>query len=242
MEEIDAAGSLVTATLEVAVPLAAIGTLAMALLQAAKSALGLHGIYHKWELYRSISDPRARSQLLKLASGTSEPGWAFFNQEIDHLFIQLQSAVATIIDYPRLSEHVAAFRFLTAGAGKDTSTWRKAAEGINELPAANDPEREAKLFGLRQAVEAKKRISKLAQHRIETLRLQIHQRWAWYNQIVAVVLGTILVMIVSDSLLIQWSRNFGLPETNEFSWALKISVSILGGLFAPFCKRHCSYT
>ena len=201
-------------TLDYAVLLAAIGTLAMAVLELLKGAFGLRRHYHRKRVAAWMPDAACRAELLLLAAGGEEGADALYDLPPERMLGQIQAAANVALDFP--DRYAAVYRFLTQG-GPDGEVWgRFAASGAAERDAA-----------AREAQAARARLGNLVARRLDAFQTRTQYRWARINQGLAVAIGAGI-------------SGYALASTSAFrsgnDFAALAGLSLLAGMLAPFAK------
>ena len=239
--ENDAVASLAAGVLEIAVPLAAVGTISMALLELLKSVFRARAIFIRRRLLLWAGDEAGLHVLVRAACGEAMPDYTFYMQNSEDLFAQIQAGAAAAIEFP--DEYPSFYAALTANVAADAAFWRDHQREVRTVPSRDDEDRAERLEQARLAVEARQRVIHYVTRRLENLQTRTSLRWARVNQLASVVLGAVLLWFVSESLLIEWSKHFGtvrlpqlgLPDAVQ-QYLTRGLISVLGGLVAPFSK------
>lgn len=244
----DSVGSLVAAILVIIVPLAAVATIAMAIVQAVKSAFWIRARVHRRRLCSWVGDSQL-SALLRVATGGeshlgasigfSTPAWAFLNQEGEVLFRKLKAGIDIVLEFPVKKEHKDLYDYLTQAVKEDAQYWKEHSEDALNIPERDDKQRAAKLDVARKAAEARQRVTTFVHHRIDTLQAHTEEQWVWWNQICAVSLSVVILWWLSGGLIDQWAEKFtNLKAFVDYYTKLpvRLAVSVLGSLVAPFAK------
>ena len=218
--------------LDYALLLAAIGTIAMALLELIKSVTFWRRHFHRKRIERWLAtapdSKAAYQQLMLLAAGGLESAAVLYDQPTAKLMGQIQAAANVALDFP--SKYLAFYEFIAAApqvrelreSGDDARLWRKFSEERMEgrprkVSAADDVQ-------ARGAAQARARLGNLVSRKLDVLQNEIEFAWARLNQLWSVAGGGALLAWV---LLNQKS-----PPSPE----LVVLLSLLGGLVAPFAK------
>src|SRR5947209_16183211 len=107
-----------------AVVLAAVATIVMALLEAAKAVMRLRFLYH-WAFVRSWLGPTAFAELKALTLGRDKRPGPLLDQPTDKLMAQVQASSNLALDFPIAFPGL--YEVLTQGAAGnslDAATWR----------------------------------------------------------------------------------------------------------------------
>ena len=216
---------LSTRILDYALVLAAVGTIAMALIELVKALTFSRLLFHRLMIARWLGDDASlRSELLTLAAGGPANANALYDQPSEKLMAQVQAAANVALDFPMVYPRF--YAFLTtgsaaAGAKSDQEKWRefapKLAQGVPADPGARATfEQES-----RDSTQARARLGNLVTRRLDAVQTRIDYVWARLNQILAVAAG---------ALILSYSLPSTIPEFTRFV------MSVTGGLIAPFAK------
>jgi hypothetical protein len=217
--------------LDYALLLAAIGTIAMALLELVKSVTFWRRHFHRRRVGHWLAGApdanAAEQQLMLLAAGGKENAAVLYDQPAAKLMGQIQAAANVALDFP--SKYAALYEFLAtvpqarelrAGAD-DAKTWRQFSEqrmeGRPRKAIADDVQ-------ARAATQARARLGNLVSRKLDVLQNNIEFAWARLNQLWSVAGG---------GALLAWIL---LHQTPAPSPELVVLLSLLGGLVAPFAK------
>jgi len=218
--------------LDYALLLAAIGTIAMALLELIKSVTFWRRHFHRKRIERWLATaPDAKAayqQLMLLATGGIESAAVLYDQPTAKLMGQIQAAANVALDFP--SKYGAFYEFIAAApqvrelreSGDDAKLWRRFSEERMEgrprkVSAADDVQ-------ARGAAQARARLGNLVSRKLDVLQNQIEFAWARLNQLWSVLGG---------GALLAWIL---LKQQPAPSPQLVLLLSVLGGLVAPFAK------
>lgn len=218
--------------LDYALLLAAIGTIAMALLELIKSVTYWRRHFHRRRIERWLANApdstAAYQQLMLLAAGGPGNANVLYDQPTAKLMGQVQAAANVALDFP--SKYPAFYEFIAAmplvrelrDGGDDAKLWRRFSEERMEgrprkASVADDMQ-------ARSAAQARARLGNLVSRKLDVLQNAIEFDWARLNQLWSVAGGGTLLAWV---LLNQKS-----PPSPE----LVVLLSLLGGLVAPFAK------
>ena len=215
--------------LNYALLLAAIGTIAMALLELIKGVTYWRRHFHRRRIERWLASAQdaqaAREQLMLLAAGGLENAEVLYDQPAAKLMGQIQAAANVALDFP--SKYPSFYAFITAMpriryASDDAGLWRKFSEARMEgrprkASVADDVQ-------ARGAAQARARLGNLVSRKLDVLQNEIEFAWARLNQLWSVVGGGVLL---------AWIL---LKQQPAPSPSLVVLLSIVGGLVAPFAK------
>jgi len=218
--------------LDYALLLAAIGTIAMALLELIKSVTFWRRHFHRKRIERWLAtapdSKAAYQQLMLLAAGGLESAAVLYDQPTAKLMGQIQAAANVALDFP--SKYLAFYEFIAAApqvrelreSGDDARLWRKFSEERMEgrprkVSAADDVQ-------ARGAAQARARLGNLVSRKLDVLQNQIEFAWARLNQLCSVLGGGVLL---------AWIL---LKQQPAPSPQLVVLLSVLGGMVAPFAK------
>lgn len=213
-------------------PLAAIGTVSMALLQVAKNALPLRSRFQlltlrKWMGERCDDVTTAEKDLIKLTmAGDAE---AFYDSSIEDLSVQMKGAVPLILDYP--DRHEALLRCLARESGPgdiDLLLSPPPADVFLKPPAHCTPdEKEA----IRQYAAAKTRVGRQVRCAIDAIQARIEFRWKRRLQILSHQLSAVLGFIA----VLAAAKSDAKPGIVS-SIGVAIMVGFLAGCVAPVAR------
>ena len=218
--------------LDYALLLAAIGTIAMALLELIKSVTYWRRHFHRGRLERwlaTASDSKsAHQQLMLLAAGGPGNANVLYDQTTAKLMGQVQAAANVALDfpakYPAFYEFIAAMpqvRELREGTD-DAKTWLKfSAERMEGRPRKVSITDDMQARG---AAQARARLGNLVSRKLDVLQNEIEFDWARLNQLWSVAGG---------GALLAWIL---LNQKPHLSPDMVVLLSLLGGLVAPFAK------
>lgn len=218
--------------LNYALLLAAIGTVAMALLELIKSVTYWRRHFHRRRLERWLAtapdSKAAYQQLMLLAAGGPENAVVLYDQPTAKLMGQVQAAANVALDFP--SKYPAFYEFITAmprarelrDGGDDAKLWHRFSEERMEgrprkTSVADDMQ-------ARGAAQARARLGNLVSRKLDVLQNEIEFAWARLNQLWSVAGG---------GTLLAWVL---LNQKPHPSLELVVLLSLLGGLVAPFAK------
>ena len=215
--------------LDYALLLAAIGTIAMALLELIKSVTFWRRHFHRKRIERWLAtapdSKAAYQQLMLLAAGGLESAAVLYDQPTAKLMGQIQAAANVALDFP--SKYLAFYEFIAAApqvreSGDDARLWRKFSEERMEgrprkVSAADDVQ-------ARGAAQARARLGNLVSRKLDVLQNQIEFAWARLNQLCSVLGG---------GALLGWVL---LQQQPAPSPQLVVLLSLVGGMVAPFAK------
>lgn len=228
--------SLASTALDIAILLAAIGTIGMALVEVVKAAIGWRGYFHATrinafirrravvldsETVRRLDPSRAWRQVMDLVAG-DEAGpalRAWLSQPTDRLFVRLRAAAEVAIDWPRDYEQV--FRLLV-GDLDAAEEWYALTDDERIQPRPRRPD-DADGSGPEQL---RVRLSRAATHRLEALEMHVQWWWAFFNQVSGIAASVIVFMIVAP-----------MTETFKGKDCLELAaLAMLAGMLSPFAK------
>lgn len=224
--------SLSTQVLSYALPLAAIATITMALLEMIKALTRARMFYHRGTIRRWISGD-AYADLIFLTVSDAKSENALFDQQTEKMMGQIQSAATVALDFPQV--YPSLYRFLTepgvvprgtsadeAGATSqrhaDVKTWLEYAPKL-EKDRPQD-QRDQLPGGGQAAMRARARLDHSVTRKLDALQIRTLYLWARANQLVSVVGSGVLILALLDD-----------PDP-----ARKIVLAAAGGMVAPFAK------
>lgn len=202
--------------------LAAVGVLAMALLELIKGVFRLRRHYHAAQVKNWIADDSVYRSLLALAVGGEGNAGALFDQTTSKMMGQIQSAANIALEFP--DNYPEFFRHITRipgqdGIERDMESWRTYCLRATRGDLSKDNPADQQL--IREGTQARARLDHLVARKLDAFQNATEYRWALINQIISVVLGT----------MILW---YALSETDAPRWTYVLAV--MGGLVAPFAK------
>ena len=212
--------------LDYALVLAAVGVLAMALLELLKGLLRLRKYYHRSRVRRWMGTQPAYGSLLALTVGAEANADALFDQPLSKMMGQIQAAATVALEFPL--SYPEFFGFMTAlpeqpVVGDDVQKWKvyiaRAEKG--ELNKDNPADQQL----IRDGTQARARLDHLVARKLDAFQSVSEYRWALLNQIVSVAIGTLILCYVMAQLDVP---------------AAAYAVAVMGGLAAPFAKDVAS--
>lgn len=208
--------------LDYATVLAAVGVLAMALLELIKGLLRLRRFYHATQVRKWMEDDSAYRSLLALAVGGEHNAGALFDQSTSKMMGQIQAAVNIALEFPE--SYPEFFRHITrvpgqAGVETDIQSWRAYSSRAVKGDLSNENTADQQV--IREGTQARARLDHLVARKLDAFQNATEYRWALINQVISVLLGT----------MILW---YALAGTGAPKAAY--AVAVMGGLVAPFAK------
>jgi len=236
MPELNRIGSTI---LNYGVFLAAVGTIVMALQEVFKGVFHTRLWFNKKEFYKWLGKNEGlRWEFLALTTGGYESEKALFDQPVEKMMGQIQSAANMALDFPGEYEHL--YEFLTempAGTGKsdDRGKWKEFAGKKHGKGATEDPN---------EAARARARLGNLVARKLDAFQNETQFAWADWNQRIAVVLSAALIMFVAHKELIGMKDSIFGPGKDDIyqflGWLLVLPLGLAGGAVAPFAKDMVS--
>ena len=218
--------------LDYALLLAAIGTIAMALLELIKSVTYWRRHFHRRRIEHWLATAPestvAQQQLMLLAAGGPGNANVLYDQTTAKLMGQIQAAANVALDFP--SKYPAFYEFIAAipeiremrDDGDDAKIWRRfSVERMEGRPRKTSLADDMQARG---AAQARARLGNLVSRKLDVLQNEIEFDWARLNQLWSVAGG--------GALLAWVLLNQKTPPSPE----LIVLLSLLGGLVAPFAK------
>ncbi len=207
-----------------AVPLAAIGTVSMAFLQAAKSLFPFRRRFQKtyireWLLERNETGAeQAEEYLIKLATDGDDE--AFYNSPIEDLCGRIKAAVPVILDFPdRYPQLVIC---LASQADEADTHLLLNPPPLDAFFKRGDESSPREKEQVREFAAAKARVTNQAHCAIDAVQYSIQYRWKYWLQAASFVLSAVLGVI---ALLFGASRDNPVPT---------LGAALLIGLLAGF--------
>lgn len=225
--DIRALGELVNGVsgriLDYAMVLAAVGVIAMAMLELLKALLRARKHYHRWQVQRWIGDESAYRHLLTLAVGGEANAGALFDQPTEKMMGQIQSAANIAIEFP--TSYPGLFQFMTTlsehqGTQEDANKWKEYVDRATQGTIDKDKRDDQQL--VRDGTQARARLDHLVARRLDAFQTSISYQWALWNQVVSVIFGTGTL----------WYALSFYPKAPPEAYVL----AIIGGMVAPFAK------
>jgi hypothetical protein len=208
-------------------PLAAIGSVSMALIQVAKNTLPWRSDFQRktlqaWLARRNEkSSKEAEADLIRLTTAGDDD--AFYDSDIEDICSRIKSTIAVVLDYPYF--HQPLLRCLASQASEDDI------ESILHPPPpdafqiqvkdANDKEKES----IRNYASAKTRIGLEVRSAIDAIQVHISFRWKRRLQRLSVILSSILGIV---ALLVA--------KPTRYSIGAMLIVGLLAGFLAPVAR------
>jgi hypothetical protein len=228
-----------------AVPLAAIGTVSMALLQTAKNLFPLRSgfqrrRFRKWLETASATPPgwtthedlkslkfdskTAETDLIALASaGDSE---SFYELPIEQMCTQIRGVSTVVLDYP--AEHAALLHCLVSQANSADIEHVLVPPTVEVLSKRPDQQSDHEKKKVREYAAAKTRLAAQTRCTIDAIQTSIGSRWKRSLQLASFFLSAILGWV---SLLLGVNK----PETIP-SFPSVLLIGLLSGFLAPVAR------
>lgn len=213
--------------LDYALLLAAVGTIAMAVLELLKGAFRVRLLFHRIMVTRWVKGAAPQEELLALAAGGTRNANILYDQPSERMLGQIQAAANVALDFPSVYPNI--YEFLTRGSAvrvfrddrrTDQERWRAFADRIATSGAQSAPDEDARL-----ATQARARLGNLVTRRIDAFQAMVEYWWARINQSASIVLGAAF-----------FGFAFQQSQTKGIHTLTLITVSLLAGLIAPFAK------
>jgi hypothetical protein len=205
-----------------ALVLAAVATVVMALLEAAKAVARLRYLYHG-VLVRSWLGNAAFGELKRLTLGRDTKPGPLLDQPTDKLMAQVQASSNLALDFP--VTFPALYAFLTGGPGgdaRDAETWGAFSRDIESgtiIDPATDPRAAS-------ATRARARLDHVVARRLDSFQTKTEYWWARLNQLVAVGgCAWVLYYLIGDA-----------PGADPKLKFTRLLIAIVGGTVAPVAK------
>src|ERR1700723_1038423 len=211
------------------IPLAAIGTISMALLETAKNIFPLRRRFQEsrfcafLQMKNCNTFAKAEQDLVDLVAAGDR--FAFYNSEIEQTCNQIKNGLTAILDYPTL--HEAVISCLASKASKDDihllfhpphpDTFLKAAQH-------STPEEKEEI---RQFAAAKTRVGVEMRCAVDAVQSSIAFRWKRLMRLTALILSAVL-----GAAALNLGANPGLRP----SLGATIVIGLLAGFLAPVAK------
>lgn len=239
--------------LNYATVVAAVGAVAMALVELVKAMGDVRRWYHEWKLRQWLDDRRALEDLLYLSIGDRARTDALCGQPLEKMMGQVQAAANAALDFP--AEYPDLFRFLTTTdlrpPSEAGSPFAEGIPGVGKDRAADDRSRweffartreQARPAGPVASVDAAKRapdpeeqaasrarmrLANLVARKLDGFQLRTQYYWDRGNQLASVVVS-IGIMFYALSLT-GMQTGSGIPLHG-------IWLGLFSGALAPFAK------
>ena len=207
--------------------LAAVGTVVMALQEVVKSVLHARRWFNKKEFGKWLGkNEELRKEFLVLTTGGYESEKALFDQPVEKMMGQIQSAANMAIDFPERYPHIYAFLAEVpevAGKALDRETWKKFAAKKHEGTMTEADREESS-----DAAKARARLGNLVARKLDAFQNETQFAWADWNQGISVLFSAILIVIVLQKPLEAVFPVFG--------FVMAVPIGLAGGAVAPFAK------
>jgi hypothetical protein len=211
------------------IPLAAIGTISMALLETAKNVLPLRRRFQETRFCVFLKEKNcktfenAEQDLVDLVAAGDR--FAFYNSEIEQMCNQIKNGLTAVLDYPTAHEEL--ISCLAAKASEDDiyllfhpphpDTFLKAAQH-------STPEEKEQI---RKFAAAKTRVGVEMRCAVDAVQSSIGFRWKQRMRLIALVLSAILGVV---------ALNIGANPGLRPSLGATIVIGLLAGFLAPVAK------
>ena len=214
--------------LNYAVFLASVGTIVMALLEVVKNIFSLRQSFNQRHLDKWLKgDSSLRTEFIMLTTGGYENEDAFFDQPVEKMMGQIQSAANLSLDFPVEYPHLYSFLVnVTTNATVVTSDhdlWKNFAVKNSSKTASlmtNDKSS--------NAAKARARLGNLVARKLDAFQNETQYAWANANQRISVIISSVLIFLI-----LFFS---GYTKDLTFGWLLIGVIAIAGGITAPFAK------
>ncbi len=225
--------AIVNDTLNYALLLAAIGTLAMVLIELLKGLAAIRRRFHRYQFNRWIVSAEARREVMILATGGERYAEVLFDQPTDRMLGQIQASANLSLEFPDRYPH--AYAFFTqpdlASADSvqitqsfsDSQLWANFAmatastEGVALSPPPDS----------RAAQQARVRLGHLIARRLDSFQNRTQYLWARGNQGASIIVGAGLS-------LYALTRTTYAESPRDI--AMLLALALLAGMLAPFAK------
>lgn len=240
----DAVDKLGAKLLTYAIALAAIGTIAMGILEMVKSVTRARMRFNQWQISKWTTPDAARSELLLLAVGAHSDPNALYDQPVEKMMGQIQAAVNLALEYPDQYPHL--YGFITEvpatyvvggephGTSQDGTLWKMGAAGVHRLRTQlrTIPPTENEMADAQKASAARARLNNLVARKLDAFQNQTQYLWERLNQLAATGIAVVIFLIAIG---ISSKAPSG-PE----GWLLAFALSLPAGVVAPFAKQLAS--
>ncbi len=246
--------SLADLLLRYAIPLAAVGALAMALIEGWKKFWDSRTKFHSRRFTMWVGNADVLADVLVLCTGISRseataaaqrlhasrgklpwmhafephPAHALFALDVARMMGAIQEASDVALTAPK--RHSALYAFLTAGSDPvDARVWSERAEAgfadIANMAAPGAAERQQ----VKELSDRAARLRQMVKRKLDAFQLLTSDRWASSNQFAAIVVGFMLMYG-----LLTWMRL--MQSTGAPSALAIVPISLLGGVLSPVAK------
>lgn len=235
------------------VALAAVGALAMALIELWKKLLDSRTRFHAkavthW-LQQKDPDASAYAELIHLTSGVAQndaeraarylnetgeipvrlfrkepdPAHALFALDIERMMGHIQEAADMALNNP--NRYPKLFVFATAGAGPDdVHDWFAKADAV---PKGDTFDRD----DAKRRADLYARLSQVVKRKLDAFQLYTGDRWRNANQLWANVVGAFVLLVT-----LLWIKANAGDETTGLTYGVIFLISLFGGILAPLAK------
>lgn len=233
--------------------LAAIGTLAMAIVEILKSLIRAPLWFNKWRVARWTGDAKGISagarrgsprpdpvlaELLLLAVGGATNWRTLFDQPVEKMMGQIQAAANVALEFPKDYPHL--YTWLTTvpasywergahdATRKDGQKWAEQIDVVNKVRALPAGARLSakEVAAAQEASKARARLNNLVARKLDAFQNNTQYRWARWNQYSATVIS------IAIFLFALWDSVHG--AAGFFRYAL---LALPAGVIAPFAKE-----
>ena len=216
--------------------LAAVGFAVMAILQAVKDMTRARDAFDRWivrswlkkqaataslKMERPIEANVAYRDMVQLATAGDER--AFFALDASQLVGQISSATQIVLDFPH--RHEPLFRCLALGVEPgDIQRILGSAPGMRVATLPNERSSEDS-----ELIDARTRVTHQIQRTLDALLVSLNYRWTYWNQVVAMGLNVLLVMLLFS--VSPLGRQIGVA-----GFWIALPMGIISGFVAPVAK------
>lgn len=223
------------------VALAAVGALAMALIELWKKMRHTRTRYHAKQVSAWIGTEQAYAQLIHLTTGVplekiehhglragvlwveSRQEYAVFALELERMMGHIQDAADVALNNPQ--RYDALYRFMTTGAEPaDAEQWRREADAVPTGEHFDRPE-------AKKRADLYARLHQLVKRRLDAFQLYTSQRWVNWNQLAANIVGALVLLAAMIYL-----KRYGSAEAQALGEVSIILLSLAGGMLSPLAK------
>lgn len=216
--------------LDYALLLAAVGTVAMALIELVKAITWSRFYFHRGMVESWTSEkPGVLSELLNLSAGGVEWAKALYDQPAGKMMGQLQAAANVALDFPTV--YPSLYNFLASGSAivdgtSDQQKWMSFAPRLAQGIPREETARAAFEGESREGTQARARLGNLVTRKLDAFQTRVEYLWARANQTAAIATGAALFYYVL-------SQTQDISKVNMFT---RIAISVLAGMISPFAK------
>lgn len=230
--------SLGTGLLSYAIALAAIGTIAMGIVEMGKSVFMARKRYNRWRIFVWAGQGAVLQELLLLAIGSHSDPCALYDQPVEKMMGQIQAAATLALEYP--AEYPNLYTWLTSvpesywqggahnSTGEDGARWRNSISLVHKIRQGQATTAD-ETQSAHEASAARARLNNLIARKLDAFQNQTQYLWERLNQWGATVVATVIFLIA------VYVSNFA--PTTPLDWLKVFVLALPAGVVAPFAKQ-----